>query len=292
MSVSTNVSVNGRAKEVSVNGRVVFWTLGEDSDHAILEQGLTDCSLGGYCPDENTAKAALKSALVSIYGSRRCLIRPLDGRAGYLVVQEKGEGEGNISLSHVPLFSVDVPTGPEGILFKDPESGEIVEHHQAGIVRDQFWRELDKVPSHKVARALVNIIDRISGTSLRETGGIYWIPERTLPIWEKVVTAVESASPSNAIYALNTAKDDDCLRAVVAGLTHSVSSEMDTIRGKIRSGKLGDKALATQNSRAADLRLKIQLYEKLFGKTLTELKDSTEDLESAEVMTALAQLAI
>lgn len=282
------------SKNVSVNGQVVFWTLGEDSNHTTLEQGLTACSLGRYCPDENTSKAALKSALVSVYGSRRCLIRPLEGRAGYLVVQEKGEGEGNISLSHVPLFSVDVPTGPEGIVFKNPESGETIGNHMGATVRDRFWQELDKVPSHKVARALVNIIDRISGTSLRETGGIYWIPEKTLPIWEKVVSAVESASPknSNAIYALNTAKDDDCLRAVVAGLTHSVSSEMDTIRGKIQSGKLGKKALDTQNSRAADLRLKIELYEKLFGKTLTELKDSTEDLEAAEVMTALAQLAV
>jgi len=235
----------------------------------------------------------LKSALVSVYGSRRCLIRPLEGRSGYLVVQEKGDGEGNISLEHLPLFSVDVPTGPKGIVFSDPKTGDSVEALHATTVRNQFWDELDKVPSHKVARALVTMIDFMGGTVLRETGGIYWIPERTLPVWKKVVDVVESASPgkSNFIYALNTAMDDDCFRSVIAALTHSVSSEMERIREKVQSGNLGKKALNTQNNRAGDLRQKVESYEKMFSTTLAELKNTTEDVESAEVMTALAQLS-
>lgn len=277
----------------SANGRIVFWSLGNDSDHKMLSDGFDQLGLSSYTPDEQSALMSLKSALTEAYGSRRCLIRRLEKRSGFQISQERASGENNAGLEYQKLFSVEIPTGPHGILFMDPDTGErIPDPKYAGTVRDLFWRELDKVPRDNLARALTRItLQKMDGICLRETGGIYWIPQSKMHIWDQVVSAVEQASPSgrNKVYGPRTLLDDELVSMAMDWLAQNVESQMGQIRERLGKAK-SKRGKSTQENAAADLHNKVQTYEHIFQKTLQGLKDSTQDLKAARAMTVLGKL--
>ena len=151
--------MNTKTQTFSANGRIVFWTLGSDSDHQKLKDGFERLGLSNYAPDEQSALMSLKSALTEVYGSRRCLVRRLEKRSGFQISQERASGENNAGLEYRKLFSVEIPTGPHGILFMDPNTGErIPDPKYADHVRNLFWQELDKVPRDNLARSLTRIV--------------------------------------------------------------------------------------------------------------------------------------
>ncbi len=278
-----------------VNGRIVFWSLGNDSEFKALEEGFENLDLAQYIPAEQSVLMSLKSALVEVYGSRRCLVRKLESpRKGFQVVQEISSGENKSGLDYNKLFSVELDVGPgDGISFMDPDTGDLIpDPTHAHSVRDLFWRELDKVPRDNVARSLKAIVSReANGICLRETGGIYWVPQDSLALWDKVVSVVEGASPSrrNKIYGPRTLMDDNLVNMAMDWLAQNVESEMGQIRERLSKAKT-KRGKTTQNDAAADLQAKVQHYESIFNKTLTNLKDSTKDLKSARVLTALSRL--
>ena len=45
-----------KTQALNVNGAVIFWTLGEDTDREKLLEGLKVIGLETLCPEENTSK--------------------------------------------------------------------------------------------------------------------------------------------------------------------------------------------------------------------------------------------
>ena len=300
MDTNNPVSVKPKQKErskmqLSVNGRIVFWSLGNDSEHKALKEGFEQLGLSAFTPDEQSAVMSLKAALTEVYGSRRCLVRKLEKPKvpGFQITQERASGENNAGLEYHKLFSVEIPTGPCGIVFMDPDTGvRIPAPKYADVVRDLFWKELDKVPRDNLARSLKRIVaQKANGITLKETGGVYWIPEKNLALWDQVVSVTQAASPGgrNKIYGPRTLLDDDLVHMAMDWLAQNVESEMGQIRERLGKAKT-KRGKSTQENAASDLHDKVRAYEGIFSKTLQGLRDSTEDLNAARVMTALGKL--
>ena len=281
--------------QLSVNGRIVFWSLGSDSEYKALKDGFEQLGLSAYIPDEQSSVMSLKAALTEVYGSRRCLVRKLDKPKvpGFQITQERASGENNAGLEYHKIFSAQIPTDNRGIIFLDPETGvQISDPKYATVVRDLFWKELDKVPRDNLARSLKRIVAQQSnGITLKETGGVYWIPENSLPLWDKVVSVTQAASPGgrNKIYGPRTLLDDDLVHMAMDWLAQNVESEMGQIRERLGKAKT-KRGKSTQEDAASDLHDKVKTYEGIFSKTLQGLKDSTQDLKAARVLTALGKL--
>lgn len=281
--------------QLSINGRFVFWSLGNDSEHKALKEGFEQLGLSEHTPDEQSSVMSLKAALTEVYGSRRCLVRKLEKPKvpGFQITQERASGENNAGLEYHKIFSAQIPTDNRGIIFLDPDTGvRIADPKYADVVRDLFWKELDKVPRDNLARSLKTIATKKAhGITLRETGGVYWIPNDGLALWDQVVAVTQAASPGgrNKIYGPRTLLDDDLVHMAMDWLGQNVESEMGQIRERLGKAKT-KRGKGTQENAASDLHDKVKTYEGIFNKTLQGLKDSTKDLKAARVLTALGKL--
>jgi hypothetical protein len=144
----------------------------------------------------------------------------------------------------------------------------------------------------QVSTALVAVLDALSGTRLRPSGGLYWLPARQLDERQRAVSAVESAAEGkpSAVYVLRHRLD--AVRAVRDAIVAEVQAESARIHDEVVGGELGSRALETRRSEAGQLRQKIALYEGLLNVGLEGLYhavDRADQAVAAAVLLASAQ---
>ena len=278
------------SKEINVRGKVTYWTLGSQTDAEALRKELEILQLSKFAPDNNTNKASLKIALERVCGNRRRLVRPLPaGERGYAIVTETKDQNGK-SLDHSVDFDALLPDGMNVPIFRDPETGAILNPPEEANILHRYNLERDRCSSHKLGIALARIVDGLHGVSLRPTGGFYWIPEGALEKWNAVGAAIErcSSDRSNIVYSLKTAMDESMKRAVIDGLSRELSGEIATMEESVLTDDLGKRALKTKQERCERLRSRVIGYKKMFQVSLSSLEDSLERVESAVSLAALS----
>ena len=135
--------------EVNLSGAIVYFTLGEDSDHPTIKSGFDAIGLGHAIPETNTPLSALKSALVRTFGNRQTKIDALVKPAqGYTVTRVRGEIENSLrTLDYSVAFTAEVPATTH-LPFFNPSTGQQVEPDGAGECRVRFMSNLNNVSSH------------------------------------------------------------------------------------------------------------------------------------------------
>ena len=244
-----------------------------------------------FAPDKNTNKASLKIALTSVCANRRRLVRPLVGERGYAVVTEKKDSNG-VSLGHSVDFDALLPDGKTEPVFRNPADGSIFNPPEENAILHRYQIEQQRCSSHKLGIAMVKMVDRLHGVSLRPTGGFYWIPEPAIPRWNLLAQSIQDSSPdkSNVVYSVRTAMDDQLRSAVISGLTHSIETEIKAMQESLETDDLGKRALKTKSSRCGRLRQRVVGYQKMFSVALTQLEDQLDEVETAEAFSVLSSL--
>ncbi len=263
---------------VSLGGSVVFWSLTQFSNRERLMDGWGGMGLGGFVPDTRSPTAILKSALETVLGGPRVLIRPLEKRDGFAVVEEQRGEDENVYESG--LTARLTPEGRINFNRDHPRSGEVLE---------AYTEHVGRLDSDQVATALVKVMKSLSGIALKKSGGCYYIPADRVSYWVAATEALERASVggSHACYRINNVMDAQAVRAVRDALRSEVMGEVGTIEADIASLELGRRALDTRVEAAKRLRLKIALYEGILGETLGTLTQAAEQAELAALTGSL-----
>lgn len=269
-----------------LGGAVVYWSLSEFSFRDRLANGLADAGFGDLAPDPRPATAALKAALEQTLSGARVLIRPLQSRDGFAVVEEQ---RGQTENVYTQTLSARVEgEGAFARLAFSPKDERSLAVHQA------FDLHQGLISAHQVSECLVKVVERLGGTRLRPSGGFYWLPEDKLNLWQEVSAAVEKAAfgRPHACYVLRVAMDADAFRAVRDAIVAEVTAEANRIRAEVLSGELKERALESRRLEAEDLRDKVALYEQLLDTGLASLReaiDAAEEAAAAAVLLVSAQ---
>lgn len=264
-----------------LGGAVVYWTLSEFSFRDRLADGLGDAGFGDLAPDPRPATAALKAALEQTLSGSRVLIRPLQSRDGFAVVEEqRGQTE------NVYKQTLSARVEGEGAFVRlafSPKDERSLAVHQA------FDLHQGLISAHQVSECLVQVVERLGGTRLRPSGGFYWLPEDKLALWQEVSAAVEKSAfgRPHACYVLRVAMDADAVRAVRDAIVAEVTAEANRIRSEVLSGELKERALESRRLEAVDLRDKVALYEQLLDTGLASLREAIDAAEEAAAAAAL-----
>jgi hypothetical protein len=264
-----------------LGGAVVYWTLSEFTFRDRLADGLGDAGFGDLAPDARPATAALKAALEQTLGGSRVLIRPLQSRDGFAVVEEQ---RGQTENLYTQRLSARVQG--EGAFARLAFSSM---DERSLAVQQAFDLHQGLIAAHQVSECLVGIVERLGGTRLRPSGGFYWLPEAKLDLWQEVAAAVEKAAfgRPHACYVLRVAMDADAVRAVRDAIVAEVSAEANRIRTEVLSGQLKERALESRRLEAEDLRDKVALYEQLLDTGLAYLREAIDAAEEAASAAAL-----
>jgi hypothetical protein len=131
---------------------------------------------------------------------------------------------------------------------------------------------------------------KLGAVSLRESGGVYFIPRTNTSIWMKVAAALDAVGSSVfTIPAMKTAEAvaaiTDAITAEAAALSKSIEDEME----KTGEDALGSRALKTRVNTLEEMIAKVGTYEELIGRQL-EIRERVQRLSanvSAAALTAM-----
>lgn len=122
-----------------------------------------------------------------------------------------------------------------------------------------------------VGQSLIRIIAELKGTTLRELGGIYWLPPESLPAWKEVIAAFESAGEKTKVYAMETPINELTVRAVKDAIVSEVMDASTRLTEEVTAGNLGETAIENRKKRALGLHTRVNEYEAILREALTDL---------------------
>jgi hypothetical protein len=259
---------------ISISGATVFWRGTSDTEAARLQTNLTNIGLGKYAPSPVNMGHAVKAAMTSLYSKPRTLVRP--DRNGFSIVEEE---QTTLGLRHKVTLTVEVAQRhPDGLLAYpcDPPARD--------RLVSQVKAQLGLVPYTALTQCLTNIVRSLGGVALRDSGGIYWIPQVNVPRWREVVKAVQASGPVK-VYCASMVADEDGVRAVCDSIREEMESEVAQINADFATG-LSDKAMKSRASALAAMAKRVREYETALGVTLDTLRDGLVQTDAALIATS------
>jgi hypothetical protein len=244
-------------------GSMTYWSLGQQTDPDVLQNGLRQIGLPDFAPAQRTWLMSLKAALAEMFAKPEELIRPLrhKHRNGYtVVVEEKGEYDNRYTRT------VNACVDDEGRV--TITAGE-ADRFELQRLTNHFRRVL---PSSSVSDMLTEIIHgQFGGITLKNNGGLYFVPEQFVGKWLDVRMVVEAsavAPTENHLSVLPLEMNEMTLRDIKRSICREVETEAERLRKDIAENSLGDQALLNRAVRASQLRDRIRQYEQILGEAL------------------------
>lgn len=265
-------------------GAVIFWSSGP-SDREYMRARLDALGLGEYTPKQRTDNSALRAALKEHASERKNLRKGRDklvqphkeqNKNGFDVVDvELGEDKND----YVVDFTAKVENGQVSVGrgYADTYSLQLA-----------FNRLKNEISSQSVSETLVKIMAHLGGVRLREAGGVYWIPQHALELWDQVSAIVEEAG-KNRIERLRTIIDDKTVRAVQTAIVEEITAATAQINEDLASG-IGEDAIDRRKLAAERLYNRVEEYEAILGVAMDALKAAVKATQQALTLAALAQL--
>lgn len=267
-------------REATIAGAVTYWSLAEFSNLTRIEQGLAGLGYDAFAPGPPSPAVALRRALGHVFHGGDRLIRQITA-SRFAVVNETRQAD---DLVYDTGLKAEVGSGEVVVI--SPDS-----HPAALSILDQYAVERQRIPGMTVGQSLAAIAAVLGGVRLRDTGGVFWIPEDAVETWSRVAEAFEVAAShgNTTVYRLRTSVDEASAEAVTAAITAEVEATVAEIRGKIRD-QTRESALRRRVEESEALTAKIAKYEAILSRPLGALRKAAEDAEREASMAALGAL--
>jgi hypothetical protein len=301
-------------------GFTVLWRLeGIRINHSDLEQALQSAGFDKYLPDPPTPRVALRRALAEWIKTkqrtartlqlqvgdvdqdesggtrRRTLIRVID-RAGsehlvYALVAEDIDFSAlGLSYGTALRILLNKKTG-EMICTTDAE-GVIDAQRESQQVTDElmpYWRQYrDLFIARDLSQMVREIIGGMNAVSLRQAGGVYFVPESerdSLFHLRQLVASIPHVAGSESFVCVLGVPDAvearrGLSRAVHAGLLDEINSLRGDLGRLSESGdRLREKTIAQRLVIYKQLKAKAEMYQELLGMRHDEVRAGIAGLE-------------
>jgi hypothetical protein len=210
----------------------------------------------------------------------RTLVRPLAGKKGYAVVRERAEGD---DLTHAVDLNVKLDAVGRP-LFQTPGGAwsrpDACAHPLAPVVAEAYERHLQECAAEDVGPWLVRLVAFVDGVSLRDSGGIYYVPPAHVKVWEDVCAAVSAVS-LHRTFRIPAMRAEDTVAAVLDAVEQEAAREFDQMMEEVGKENLGERALAARYSQVENVEAKVGRYEAMLGTKLGSFRERLEELRAA-----------
>jgi hypothetical protein len=301
-------------------GFTVLWRLeGIRVGHSDLERALRATGFEKYLPDPPTPRVALRRALAEWIrakqktartlqlqqddeeqdehggGRRRTLIRVID-RAGsehlvYALVAEDIDFSAlGLSYGTALRILLNKKTG-EMICTTDAE-GVIDAQRESQQVTDElmpYWRQYrDLFIARDLSQMVREIIDGMNAVSLRQAGGVYFVPENErdalFRLRQLIAGIPQGAGSESFVCALGVPDADEAKRGLSKAVHAGLLDEINSLRGDLdrlsESGdRLREKTIAQRLVIYKQLKAKAEMYQELLGLRQDEVRAGIARLE-------------
>jgi hypothetical protein len=216
--------------------------------------------------------------------AKRRLVRPLARRGAWAIVDETIVGE---ALDYKQVTSVAFVEGSP--VFGVDASYDLVVDKLRQDVLAAYNRHRGELSPEDISGWLIKLADKNNAVTLRDTGGIYFVPRTNVPFWRSVVQAIESVS-AHRVFKIPAMKNSEAIEAITEAVTIEAARLVDTMMAELQQtgdDKLGDRALTTRANACKDLLTKVKSYEDLLGVQMTKVVERVEGLQAGIASAAL-----
>ncbi len=270
------------SKTVSASGAFVFWTLASWSSQKQLAERFKDLGIEGYAPRPMAHSTALFEATKEVCAKCDTFIRQMKNPGSFAVVRETKTDQGNLYATERTV-RLEEKDGKITILFNPFDD-------TAQKILDTFNSYLGYVPGTSIGTGLVALIKKYHGTTVRKTGGLYWLPDPSN--WKGVAEAVEASAVQgqSRMYVASLEVNADSIRVVRDAIEAEIVQESQRLLAEISTGELGENALKNRCAYLEEMQRKIVEYEAILGESLSGLKEAVDKVQVATGMGAFLQL--
>jgi len=273
-------------------GAIVLWRLSGETNYghlkaAFVAQGVEEKLL----PDLPSPQEALQRAMRE-HVSKRTLLRTLPGRrAGFALVDEYEATEQEASEGTPLRYRVRFTTrlvSVEGQAEPTLECSNTALAEFNKVVAD-YQLNLTKLTAEDTASWLSAMVRGVSAVPLRDTGGVYFVPRETLPLWRKLVAALKTAS-ATYVAEIPALRSTEAIGAILDSLSREAAQQMAGMEEELKEAavaSLGGRAIKTRVGKCEAMAEKLEVYERLAGVSLDELRSRLEGLRANLAAAAL-----
>ena len=271
---------------LDVSGAILWSNISKRTSRTALSNNLDALGLGWAAPAPRTPYDALKTSLSHVFKGETTLIRPLEDKDGFVVVDED---RGHRDNRYATRYTAKLPT-------ENTTAPSIDPFNQHGInVLAEYDRSLQECGPTAVTGSLVKIINTCGGTRLRDHGGVYWIPGDEIDKWHDIKQAVLTSASIGFVHHLaivSTGYDPESAEAIICGLTEEIESDIRELTSELDSEDgLGKRALDARLEGLTAKRMKVVRYEGIFNAGLNTLHDKLEVIKQSEAFATLLSAA-
>lgn len=264
-------------------GAVSYWRL---SGTVNMEQLIVAWKAQGLDPKLLPSPPSPETALgraVRELQTKRQLVRPLARRGLWAVVEERVEAGNELAYRTLvrAIYNQAAPDDLE-LVRVDATTAEFVALN--GQIVANYKRFRGELDQSDISAWLVDLTSRSNAVSLRDTGGIYFVPRDSVESWRKVVAALRAVS-AHQIFTIPAMKNSEAIEAIsdaVAIEAEAIAVAMERELAATGDDALGERALATRALQCQNTIAKIAAYEGLLDVQLLKVRERIERL-SADV---------
>lgn len=279
-------------------GAIVLWRLSGETNFDALRatfvaQGMDEKLLPALPSPEVALRRAMEAQV-----DKRVLRRALPGKGnGYaLVTEQADESDTSAPLQYKVTLQVRLVKSdghPDGVYLDMAHSGASTQ--VSDEIHAAFRANMRRLEAYDTAEWLCRMVKHVQAVPLRDTGGVYFVPRQTLPVWRKVVASLRAAS-ATFIAEIPALQSSEAVDAILDSLRReadqfSGSLEAELAEAAQRPDGMGSRAIKTRLGRCEDAAEKLGVYERLLGVKLDEVRVRVEQLQANLAAAALIAMA-
>lgn len=231
-------------------------------------------------PKAPTAATALKRALDE-QKSRNVLVRPLKGERGYALVLEKHDEDTDLD------YTVDLTVRLDDMKLATFSNAN---HPLASLITAKQLYHRTVYNEQDISSFIIDVAKKHDAVSLRDTGGIYFIPRTHLDEFNKRAEVLEKVS-GLTVFRIPAEDSDSTVKAVLAAIEEEAQRGIEEVKAFMHpedGNQPGERAIKTKLSKVKELSSKVSRYEGLLGESLESFKNKLSSLQTDMTVMTLA----
>jgi hypothetical protein len=273
-------------------GAVSYWRASGDVSIEALRTAWIDAGLDEKllrkAPD---AQSVLRRAVMQQQGRHR-LVRGLKARGEFAIVDEHvvevKEGEPAVPPTYTTLCIVSGNSDNFKVVRVDAPATE--QEKFADTIEAACQIQQNVYDPSDVTGWLVSLAYKNGAVTLRDSGGVYFIPKDAMDFWNRAATVVESVTnKSHRVFRIPAMRNNEAMAAIIDAITHEAEQLVAAVEQEMTAtgdDALGKRALKTRQAEAEAMLKKVEAYEKLVDQQLI-VRGRVEGLQAAIVAVAL-----
>lgn len=160
-------------------------------------------------------------------------------------------------------------------------------------VNDAYQTGLGELSSADFTPWLVRLVAYCAGVSMREGGGIYFIPRAQVPTWRMIKATISSVS-EHKLYMIPAMQSDEAVEAILDAIESEAAAEAARLERKLfpneegaEPEQLGLRALHSLGEEAKAVARKVGVYEALLGTRLEKFGEQMTKIKRGLTVAAL-----